>query len=141
MPITESQLQEQVARYLRMQYPDVLFHSDFGSGVKLTPSQAVRQKRQNGGKRAWPDLFIAKSTIHWEEGEGYERLVGWPGLFIELKREGTRIYKKDGLWASKHIKEQAEILQKLRDNGYCALFATGFDEAKRIIDEYLGGKK
>ena len=59
----ESDLQAQVADYLRLQYPDVLFHSDFGSGVRLTPSQAVKQKRQNGGRRAWPDMFIAEVRI------------------------------------------------------------------------------
>ncbi len=57
--MTESDLQSQVADYLRLQYPDVMFHSDFGSGIKLTPGQAAKQKRQNGGRRAWPDMFIA----------------------------------------------------------------------------------
>ena len=61
--MTEAQLQEQVADYLRLQYPDVLFHSDFGSGIKLTPGQAARQKRQNGGRRAWPDMFIAETRF------------------------------------------------------------------------------
>lgn len=58
--MTESQIQEMVADYLRLHLPDLLFHSDFGSGVKLTMGQAVRQKRLNGGRRAWPDLFIAQ---------------------------------------------------------------------------------
>ena len=56
----ESELQTMVADYLRRQYPFVLFHSDFGSGVKLTMGQAIKQKRQNGGRRAWPDMFIAE---------------------------------------------------------------------------------
>ena len=57
--MNESDLQSQVADYLRLQYPNVMFHSDFGSGVRLTVGQALRQKRQNGGRRAWPDMFIA----------------------------------------------------------------------------------
>lgn len=36
--------------------------------------------------------------------------------------------------------EQANCLHDLRQRGYCAEFAIGFDEAKIIIDEYLGGK-
>lgn len=153
---TESQLQEQVAQYLRSKYPDVLFHSDFGSGVKLTPGQAVRQKKQNGGRRAWPDLFIAEPVINTDLIGGRERVgvlnapvdwnVGvylnsriWFGLFIELKREGTRLTKKNGEWASQHIKEQAGVLQKLRHRGYVAEFAVGFDDAKKMIDDYLGG--
>ena len=47
MAVSESDLQIQVAEYLTLQYPDVLFHSDFGSGVRLTLGQAVRQKGQS----------------------------------------------------------------------------------------------
>ena len=64
------------------------------------------------------------------------------GLFIELKRDGERIRKKKDLtYASEHIKEQAEMLNELRERGYAAFFAVGFDQAKQIIDEYLGGPK
>lgn len=125
----ESELQEAVARYLRIRYPEVLFHSDFGSGIKLTKGQAIKQKRQNGGIRGWPDMFIA-------EGRGKYR-----GLFIELKKDKTRIKKKNGEWASEHIAEQAQLMSRLRGRDYEAQFAVGFDEAVDIIDEYLGGKK
>lgn len=61
---------------------------------------------------------------------------------IELKKEGTRIKKKNGDFASEHIVEQADILERLRFRGYKAEFAVGFDEAKKLIDDYLskGGK-
>ena len=123
----ESDIQVMVADYLRLQYPKVLFHSDFGSGIKLTMGQAAKQKRQNGGRRAWPDMFIA------EPGHTYA------GLFIELKKDGTRLKKKNGEWATPHLAEQAEVLMRLDDKGYVAKFACGFDEAKKIIDNYLGG--
>ncbi len=128
----ESTLQCHVADYLRLQYPHVLFHSDYGSGIKLTPGQAAKQKRQNGGRRAWPDMFIAcVRTI----GDRY-----YHGLFLELKREGTRIIKKDGkLVADQHIREQHALLVELERRGYAARFAVGFDQAKQIIDWYLGG--
>lgn len=128
--MNESQLQVMVADYLRMQYPDVLFHSDFGSGIKLTPGQAIKQKRQNGGRRAWPDMFIAEPRVKIQEPVNF-------GLFIELKKDGTRIYKKDGSFASEHIEEQAKQLALLQSKGYRAKFAIGFDNAKQIIDEYL----
>lgn len=126
----ESELQVMVADYLRMQYPDVLFHSDFGSGIKLTMGQAIKQKRQNGGRRAWPDMMLAEPQF------------GKYGLFVELKKDGTRLKKKNGEWASEHIAEQANILERLRFRGYEAQFAVGFDEAKKLIDDYLskGGK-
>lgn len=132
----ERDLQTKVADYLRLQYPKAIFHSDYGSGVKLTVRQATIQKRQNGGRRGWPDMFIAEPAPRCIDGSwNYE----WHGLFIELKKEDTRIKKKDGTWASDHIAEQAEMLSRLRERGYAAEFAVGFDEAKKIIDEYLGG--
>lgn len=129
--MTELELQAQVADYLRLQYPQALFHSDFGSGIKLTPGQAMRQKRLQGGRRSWPDMFIAEVR---SLGDKY-----YHGLFIELKKAGTRIYRKDGrLVANEHIHEQFDMLEQLRQRGYIAEFACGFDEAKKIIDEYLG---
>jgi hypothetical protein len=127
--MTELELQAQVADYIRLQYPDVIFHSDFGSGIKLTMGQAIKQKRLNGGRRAWPDMLLAepKSDYH--------------ALFIELKREGTRIFKKDGaLVADEHIREQFDMLHDLRRKGYAAEFACGFDEAKKLIDDYMKGR-
>ena len=133
---SEADLQVQVADYLRLQYPSVMFHSDYGSGIKLTMGQAIKQKRQNGGRRAWPDMFIAEPkkevvALINEYTQSY-------GLFIELKRPGTRIFKKDGtLVADEHIREQFDVLEQLRKRGYVAEFACGFDEAKKLIDEYL----
>ena len=128
----ESTLQCHVADYLRLQYPNVLFHSDYGSGIKLTPGQSRIQYRQNGGHRGWPDMFIASA-----------RTIGgryYHGLFIELKREGTRIYKKDGVsFATSHLADQHKVLVALNRAGYLAMFAIGFDQAKQIIDGYLGG--
>lgn len=134
----ESTLQCHVADYLRLQYPRVLFHSDYGSGIKLTPGQARIQYRQNGGRRAWPDLFVAEPrTITIGKNKYY-----YAGLFIELKREGTHILKKDGtLVADAHIREQHDLLCELERRGYKAMFAVGFDQAKQIIDGYLGGHR
>ena len=125
--MTEADLQVQVAYYLRLQYPDVIFHSDYGSGVRLTRYQANVQRKQNGGRRAYPDMFIAK-MMH---GKG--------GLFIELKKEGIRLKKQDGTWANHHLAEQAEMLEMLKMEGYEAYFGVGFDNTKAIIDSYLGG--
>lgn len=126
--MNEAELQKQVAIYIRMQYPDVIFHSDFGSGVKLSPWQARMQKMQNGGRRAWPDMMIA------------EPIGNYHGLFIELKREGARLKKQNGEWASSHIAEQNIMLNELSNKGYKAEFAIGFEQALDLIDDYLGGK-
>ena len=166
-----------LTNWLRWQYPDVMFHWDFGSGVPLPLGLAMKQKVLNP-ERGWPDLFIAQSTFftrapskHLNYGKveilGYDGDVGGvtikgrqtykrimirrvpddadqilyfrAGLFIELKKNGEKIYKKDGeLVADEHIREQAAVLEKLRGLGYVAEFAVGLDEAKKIIEEYLG---
>ena len=149
----ESSLQMQVAEYLCRQYPDVQFHSDFGSGVKLSKIQAVTQLRQNGYRRGWPDMVIAhKSTATIRTKNGGLKQAFYGALFIELKKDGETLYpgpraKKrfksiDGKeYKTEHLMEQADVLYKLRNAGYAAEFAIGFDEAIKIIDEYLGGKK
>lgn len=142
--MTEAELQVRVADYLRLNYPEVLFHSDFGSGIKLTMGQAAKQKRQNGGRRAWPDMFIAQKTTATVTGKrGGLKQMFYGGLFLELKKDGTRLTKArhPDEWASDHIAEQAETLRQLRARGYAAEFAVGFEQAKEIIDKYLGGTK
>ena len=143
--MTELELQMQVADYLRLRYPNVLFHSDYGSGLRLTPGQAVKQKRLQGGRRAWPDMFIAEPMarkIDLSKDSPFDKtakLLMYAGLMIELKRPDVKIYKKNGeLVTNSHIREQAAVLDELRKCGYKAEFACGFDEAKKIIDEYLG---
>ncbi len=108
----------------------------------MTLGQAMKQKRQNGGRRGWPDMFIAEPKVG-KDREGRAIGMNYYGLFLELKREGTTIYKKsDGqIVKDKHIREQAEMLDALRKRNYMAEFACGFDEAKRIIDAYLGGRE
>lgn len=131
----ESDLQVMVADYLRLRYPSVLFHSDFGSGIKLTQGQAMKQKRQNGGRRGWPDIFIAQPMFNKKDNI----YNGFFGMFLELKKEGTRIYKKDGSFASPHIEEQARMLDALTRKGYYTQFGIGFEDCKKKIDDYLGG--
>ena len=136
MAVSELNIQRQVADYIKWNYPSAIFHSDYGSGIKLTMAQAAMQKRLNGGRRSWPDIFIAEPrTIKSDDGNKYS----YCGLFIELKRDDIRIFKKNGeLVANEHIREQYDMLQALYRNGYKAEFACGFDEAKKLIDEYLG---
>lgn len=131
---TEENLHLKICDYLRKNYPDVLFRTDFSSGMKMSPGQAAKHKKFQKS-RAWPDLFIACPQFYgWWMAES--------GLFIELKAEGTKLCKKNGeMVANKHYREQAEMLEKLRKLGYCAEFAVGYDEAIRIITNYLGEPK
>ena len=131
----ETQIQIKLAEYIAENYPDVEFHSDYGSGARLRPYQAKEQSRLNAGRRAWPDVFIAEPQ---SSPESALPKIHFCGLFIELKTEGTRIFKKDGtLVADEHIREQFDKLESLRRRGYCAEFACGLEEAKKLVDKYL----
>lgn len=135
----EASVHYQVAQYMKLQYPDVIFRTDFAAGIRMTMGQAVKHKSLQSS-RAYPDLFVAKVVP--SDGIGGKLSItrpdaGYAGLYIELKRPNTKLKKQNGEWASEHIAEQAEVLEKLRAEGYKAEFAVGFEEAKQIIDEYL----
>ena len=134
---SEEMVCNKIADYLNNQYPDVIYHFDYGSGLKMTKGQAVRQKRLNKC-RGYPDLFIAEPrNIVLGESKFDDVIVYYSGLYLEIKKEGTRLKKKNGEWASEHIAEQAKMLEALEDKDYRAEFAVGFEKAKEIIDNYL----
>ena len=120
----ESTIHQMVVDYLKLQYPGVIFRTDFSAGVKMTMGQAIKHKALQEG-RGYPDLFIA------EAGEWYH------GLYLELKREGVRLMKKDGSWANEHFAEQHAYMKRLSERGYRCTFAVGFDDAKDQIDKYM----
>lgn len=126
--LPEERTQAAVAQYVRVCYPDVIFNTDL-SGIRLTMNQAIKAKLLRSS-RSFPDMVF------------YEPRRGYCGLFLELKRQGEKVYKKDGtLLADTHIREQAEMMEKLKKRGYYADFAIGFTGAKEIIDWYLGERK
>ena len=149
--MTEHDIYAQIADYMRYQYPSVIYRFDLAADLKLSIGQARKHKHLQH-YRGYPDLFIAEPKILTEcielkdvkpgltlvNGHGY-----YSGLFLEIKKPGTRIFTKKGLLAAdEHIREQFDMLESLRRRGYRAEFAIGFDEAKRIIDEYLNdGRK
>lgn len=134
----EAILHQKICDYLRLQYPNVLFRTDFAAGIKMTMGQAAKHKRLQS-VRAWPDLFIAEPRDKWTMSLATheETITKYSGLFIEIK--AANIYKKDGytLLANQHVLDQQKVLKQLQDKGYMAVFAVGFDEASEIIDSYL----
>jgi hypothetical protein len=120
----EYDLHVQVVAYLKLKYPDTMFRSDL-AGIRLTIGLARKAKRLQNG-RGWPDLLLA------------EPRRGYAGLFIELKASHADLYTKNGqLRQVEHIQEQLATLEALRERGYRAEFAVGFDGAQTLIDWYL----
>lgn len=159
----EHQLYEKIARYIQTNYPDVIYRFDIAADLKLTQGQAAKHKRLHP-KRGYPDLFIAESRVDvGKEVDGMYELTSshfgtkdnpvevfdkpdnemwhiYNGLYLEIKADGNSPFKKDGtLKKDEHLEEQEEMLEALRLRGYKAEFAVGFEQAKKIIDEYLGG--
>lgn len=125
----EELLHLKICDYLRKNYPDVLFRTDFSSGMKMTPGQAAKHKKFQKG-RAWPDLFIAESNNFAS------------GLFLEIKAENVIVFKKNGkIRRNKHLIEQDKMLKELRKKGYRARFAIGYNQAIFEIQQYLGEPK
>lgn len=125
---TERDLVTQVAKYLQRQWPNAPYRFDLAADLKLSIGQASRHKKLHP-KRGYPDLTILVPM----NGKGAQ--------FIELKREGESPVLLNGELSKKaHIQEQAAWHETLRRLGYAADFAVGFEEAKRLIDDYLSGK-
>jgi len=120
----EENLSKAVSKYLKIQYPNVVFTCD-ASGVRLTMGQATALKAQRSVHKI-PDMIILKPSGKYH------------GLILELKTEDSSPFLKDGsLSISKHIQEQSQTLNILLNLGYYAVFAVGFDHAKAIIDGYM----
>lgn len=126
----EEKVQIAICKYLRLQYPNVIFTCDLASGMKLPIHIAAKNKSMRSS-RGLPDLFVA-----WTKPAMYEGDEGYGGLFLEIKTSKHRL-KNGGISKTEHHSEQEAILKQLREQGYKAEFACGFDEAKKLIDEYL----
>ena len=114
----------QICEYLRRQYKDVIFLSDL-SGIKMSIGLATKVSKMKS-ERGIPDLIILEAKY------------GFNGLCIEIKKNSSEIYCKNGeLRTEKHILEQNKILTRLANKGYMARFGCGFDHCKEIIDNYL----
>lgn len=141
---TEQNLQCRVIRYICKEYPDKgIVYSDYAAGVNLTDHQR-REMMAQRSEDGMPDIYIDYPSR------------GFHGLRIELKAEGTHIYKKDGKTLRKtpytrryirngklfikrgdHLAEQAAVLQKYNQLGYFGRFAIGYDAATQLIDWYF----
>ena len=123
----EQELQIAVSTYIKMQYPNVIFTSE-SAGINLKFHQAIINKKCRSGN-GLPDLWILEASN------------GYNGCLIELKKEGTKLFKKDGeLLRDAHLFEQYNTILKLREKGYYSDFAVGFENAKKVIDNYLKKK-
>ena len=122
----EDILQRQVIEYLELKYK--VTPICMGTEGKKSAYERFKFKWM-GGRKGVSDLFIpiAKGVYH--------------GLFIELKKDGAKIFKANGdLYASnkEHHQRQLDFIEDMIDNGYLGGMCIGFDSAKTFIDTYMG---
>lgn len=131
----EEILHGQLADYINQSYPDVIFLSE-PSGLRLSSwHQRKLLKRLRSKKGKLPDLFIA-FPVDGYDAQGNH--LSYHGFFMEVKVEGTTIYKKNGeVVADEHIRAQLKTLIRLFKLGYAASFGIGFDASRKKIDDYM----
>ena len=97
MNTSETNLHIRIAYYIKHNYPDVIFTSE-SSGIKLSIGQAVVLKKMRSG-RALPDLML------------FEARRGYNGMFLEIKKEGISIYKRNGeIKRDKHLRARRSFI-------------------------------
>lgn len=110
--MTEDNLQIQVANYLRMQYPKVLWcHTP--NGGSRNAIEGAKLKRM-GVRAGMPDIMV------------YEDRHPFNGLAIELK-----------VGKNKPTENQVFVLNELTRNRWQTAVCYSIDEAIKEIDKYL----
>lgn len=126
---TEEEDQTALCLYIKKQYPSVLYTVDMAAGQRGWKMQSLMTQQRCG--RGHPDMILQE----WL-GNVY------CGLAIELKRVNIVVSDKSVSGKSKVSQHQAEQLQyllALRERQYLAVFVSGYDNAKLVIDLYLEG--
>lgn len=142
--ISEDTLHQQAIEYIRLRHRDVLLRTDYAAGLGLTKVQARKHARMQGNTKDWPDVQVAQPMGHYH---GFFVELKAPDVELFMKRDGSVIRQDDykvrlkGDWANKHYEDQAIMLARLRELGYWAEFAVGFDEFQQMLDNYLRGQK
>lgn len=134
----EGSEQQRFVTWVNRHFPDVIIYCD-AMGEDLTDSGRMRiQKMRN---IRVPDIIIDHASR------------GYHGARFEHKKEGTKIYCKDGVTLRKqpythryrngtikrgdHLQEQADSLIRLNKKGFYSRFTVGLDELKRHFLWYM----
>lgn len=136
----EERIQMAFCKFVKKQYPDIIFSCDLASGLHL-PQHIGKMHKQMRSSRAQCD-FSSPEPMH-----------GYYGFFLELKKDRDEVYKKDGGFKKQtkkiknsrgivieeydHIEEQWNMIQKLRSKGYWADFGLGLQDSIDKFREYM----
>lgn len=123
---SEWKVHKDVVKYLKENYPGVLFISNLGGEYTHGDQMQAQKWRAMQESNGAPDIMI------------FSRQKGYTGLALELKKDGVKVFTNDGyLYKDDHLEEQYRWLCKLEQEGWLAFFVIGFSQAKRLIDKYF----
>lgn len=111
--MSEANLQANVVKYLKYQYPQVMYCASLGGQYQRYISQRNKAK-STGYVKGFPDLGV------------YEAKGGYHGLFIEIKQKGGYPTKDQKYW-----------IEQLNKKGYYACCVKGLDNIIQVIDDYM----
>ena len=120
--VAPTEAQEQAALFewakrMEGKYPALRWMHAIPNGGSRNLIEA-RHLKEQGVKAGVADIFLPSPNAFW------------CGLYIEMKRrEGGKLSK-----------EQEAFLVDMTRAGYCAAVCRGWDEARQIIEKYLGGR-
>lgn len=108
-----------ICNYLRKS--GYLFYCDIAAGLKLSTYQSILVSRLRCG-RGLPDIVV------------FYRDDKYVGYCFEVKKDKGKYLTKNGNYRSdKHIQEQIEVMNRLREQGWFCSFVTSVDEVKEIL--------
>lgn len=108
--VSESFEQLTFCKWLKNNYPDILFRSDIQSAGKLSP-QMQNIKQILDPYSGWPDILI------------------WPKLAIEMKSLTASL-------SGEHYRNQLAMHKRLEAMGWDVFVCKGAEEAKRVFLGY-----
>jgi hypothetical protein len=119
--MSESTEQQTLIQWFNIQYPQYFLiaypNGQWVAGTGKLRYALIRKYKAEGMKNGVSDLFLCV------------RRAGYGGLWLEMKDRGKK--------ASSLSKDQRQWLSDMREAGYMAEWAPGFDEAREVIERYL----
>lgn len=122
--MSESTEQQSVVTWFRFQYPHKIIYSN-NNAIKMASRAKnkfalLANLKKEGVLKGVSDLTIAEPV-----GE-------YHGMYLEMKDKGKTYCSV--------TQDQRQFISDMKDRGYYATWAAGFEEARQVIIDYLKGK-
>lgn len=116
--VSEQSEQLRFCKWLKREYPQVLFRSDVQNQSARSPQMQNILQILDPYRSGMPDIVI------------YQPMGPYYGLMIEMKRVGASIN-------TEHGRDQQSMHERLREKGWKIIFAWGAENAKQEFKDYI----